>query len=52
MKTPFFKVRNPLIEGPKYYKYTARYVYRNGKLVNVKDIVDEDPKKKMLTDQK
>ncbi len=52
MKAPHFKVRNPLIEGAKPYRYTARYVWRNGKLVNVKDLVDVDPNKKVLTDQK
>jgi len=39
MKTPHFKVRNPLLEGRPKGRATRRYVYRDGKAV----LIYEDP---------
>lgn len=49
MKTAHIKVRDPNISGAPKYRYTARYVYRNGKLVNVTDLTGTITDKKLLT---
>jgi hypothetical protein len=47
MKAPHFKVRDPNISGAPKYRYTARYVWREGKLVNVKDLKEDSAKKQL-----